>query len=270
MILLSALAIILILAVVTAALFGLARYEIHRSKKQLEQERGVAGLETAVTGLRTQIRNQFWSNASVNVPSLNFDQAISGAPNEQTGFFSLSLSAQLGDGSTRDKLIATQSRPSLLALEDPDDPFRGALATVDLLQVSAHASRLGQAPLKAYDPLPLAAQPVIAVRQIPLSQFTLYSSADVAIDATVTPDAGRAYALGNISVQNGTVQTDFPLAAGANIDLAAGGALESRSSPDSAPVSMQLSSTPIRTGRLWPRVWIAPQFYRVATSRWVP
>jgi hypothetical protein len=249
MVLLVALAIILILAVVTAGLFGLARYELHRSKKQLEQDRGVAGMETAVTGLRAQIRNQFWLNASLNVLSLKFDQAVTGAPNERTGFFSQSLTAQLGDGSAGDTLIATQSRPSLLALEDPDDPFRGSLAVVDLLHISANANRLGQDPVKAYDPLPLAAQPVIAVRQIPLSQFTLYSSGDLGIDATLTPDAGRTYALGNISVRNGSVETDFPITSGANIDLAAGGALESRSSPGSAPVSMQVSST---TDQSWP------------------
>src|SRR5262249_19236066 len=53
----------------------------------------------------------------------------------------------------------------------------------------------------------------------------------------------------NISVQNGTVAADFPITSGANIDLADGGALESRSSPDSASVSMQVSST---TDPNWP------------------
>jgi hypothetical protein len=249
MVLLIAMAMLLILAIVTAGLFGLARYELHRSKKQLDQDRGVAGMETAVIALRAQIRNQFWFNASLTVPSLNFDQASSSAPNEQTGYFSQSLSVQLGDGSAGDKLIATQSRPSLLPLQDPEDPFRGALAVVNLLQVSAHASRLGQGPLKAYDPLPLGAQPVIAVRQIPLSEFSLYSNGDLSLDAALTPHAGRTYALGNISVRNGNVETDFPIASGGNIDLAAGGALESRSSPGSAPVSMQVSST---TDQNWP------------------
>jgi hypothetical protein len=243
MVLLIAMAMLLILAVLTAGLFGLARYELHRSTKQLEQDRGVAGMETAVIALRAQIRNQFWFNASLTVPSLNFDQASSSARNEQAGYFSQSLSVQLGDGSAGDKLIATQSRPSLSPLQDPEDPFRGAIAVVNLLQVSAHASRLGQGPLKAYDPLPLGAQPVIAVRQIPLSEFTLYSSGDLPLDATLTPDAGRTYALGNVSVENGTVQTDFPLAAGANISLAASGALQARSDPESTPVSMQMSST---------------------------
>jgi len=243
MVLLIAMAMILILAILTAGLFGFARYEVHRSKKQLEQDRGVAGMETAVTGLRAQIRSQFWLNASLIVPSLNFDQASSSAPNEQTGYFSQSLSVQLGDGSAGDKLIATQSRPSLLALQDPEDPFRGSLAVVDLLHVSSHAIRLGQDPLKAFDPLPLAAQPVIAVRQIPVSQFTLYSSGDLPLDATLTPDVGRTYALGNVTAQNGAVQTEFPLAAGSNISLSASGALQARSDPESTPVSMQMSST---------------------------
>jgi hypothetical protein len=44
-------------------------------------------------------------------------------------------------------------------------------------------------------------------------------------------------------VENGTVQTDFPLAAGANISLTASGALQARSDPESTPVSMQMSST---------------------------
>src|SRR5215469_7256180 len=83
MILLIATAMILILAILTAGLFGFARYELHRSKKQLEQDRGVAGMEAAVIGLRAQIRNQFWFNASLDVTSLSFDQASSGAPNEQ-------------------------------------------------------------------------------------------------------------------------------------------------------------------------------------------
>jgi hypothetical protein len=249
MILLIAMAMILILAILTAGLFGFARYELHRSKKQLEQDRGVAGMETAVIGLRAQIRNQFSSNASLDVPSLNFEQSSSGPPKEQTGYFSQALSVQLGDGSSGDKLVATQTRPALQTLDDPYDPFRGSLAVVDLLHISARANLLGQGTAKAYDPLPVAAQPVIAVRQIPLSQFTLYSSGDLPLDAAVTPDAGRTYALGNISVQNGTVETDFPITSGANIDLAAGGALESRSSPGSAPLSMQVSST---TDQNWP------------------
>jgi hypothetical protein len=243
MILLIALAMILVLAILMVGLFGFARYELHRSKKQLEQDRGVAGMETAVIALRAQIRNQFWSNASLIVSSLNFDQASSSAPNEQAGYFSQSLSVQLGDGSAGDKLIATQSRPSLLALQDLEDPFRGSLAVVDLLHVSSHASRLGQGPLKAYDPLPLQAQPVIAVRQIPLSQFSLYSSGDLPLDAALTPTVGRTYAVGNVTIENGVVETDFPLAAGANIDLAGGGALQARSDPESTPVSMQMSST---------------------------
>jgi hypothetical protein len=249
MVLLIALAMILILAILTAGLFGFARYELHRSKKQLEQDRGVAGMETAVIALRGQIRNQFWSNSSLIVSSLNFDQASSSPPNEQTGYFSQSLSVQLGDGSGGDKLIATQSRPSLLALQDPEDPFRGSLAVVDLLHVSSHASRLGQGPVKAFDPLPLQAQPVLAVRQIPLSQFSLYSSGDLPLDAALTPTVGRTYAVGNVTIENGVVETDFPLAAGANIDLAGGGALQARSDPDSAAVSMQLTST---TDPNWP------------------
>src|SRR5262245_38241996 len=96
MILLIAMAMILVLAILTAGLFGFARFELHRSKKQLEQDRGVAGMETAVIALRAQIRSQFWSNGSLIVSSLDFDQASSSAPNEQTGYFSQTLSVQLG------------------------------------------------------------------------------------------------------------------------------------------------------------------------------
>jgi hypothetical protein len=244
-------AMILILAIITAGLFGYARYELHRSKKQFEQDQALGGMEAAVLGLRPQIREQFWTNASLDVPSLDFDQAATGAPSEHTGYYSQSLVAQLGDGSTGDKLVATQGRPSLLVLDDPYDPFRGSLAVVDLLHISARAKLLGRGTAKAYDPMPLTAQPVIAVRQIPLSEFTLYSSGDLGIDASLTPNAGRTYTMGNVWIENGTVQTDFPLAAGANVDLATGAALQARSDPDSPAISMQLSST---SDQNWPAV----------------
>jgi type II secretory pathway pseudopilin PulG len=264
-VLLAVLAVMIVLTIFLAAMFGLAAAELRRSKKQLEQDRGVAGMEAAVTAdLRLNIRSQFSSNASLDIPSLSLGQARSGTPNEGSGYYAFSLSAQSPSGDT---VPATQSRPSLFALEDSDDPFRGTLAIVDLLYITASANRIDQSPPQWGDPLSLGSHPVLAIRQIPLSQFSIYSSDDLELDGSLNPDTGRVYSLGNITV-SGPVQTDFPLGAAANINLSgAGSSLQARSAPDSAPVTMQLSST---TDPDWPALAKSVDHSTILSGRDLP
>ena len=261
-VLLAVLAVMIVLTIFLAAMFGLATTELRRSKKQLEQDRAVAGMEAAVTAdLRLNIRSQFSSNASLDIPSLSLAQPGSGTPNEGSGYYAFSLSAQSPSGDT---VPATQSRPSLFALEDSDDPFRGTLAIVDLLYITASANRIDQSPPQWGDPLSLGSQPVVAIRQIPVSQFSIYSSDDLALDVAAP---GRVYSLGNITV-SGPVQTDFPLGAAANINLSgAASSLQARSAPDSAPVTMQVSST---TDPGWPALAKSVDHSTILSGRDLP
>lgn len=263
MVLLAILAILLVLTIITAGIFGMFRFELRRSQKQLEQDRGVAGMEAATLELGPKIRSQFSSQAFVELPSLSLEETGPPAPSEQTGFYTLSLSAQFPGGQI---VPATQMRPALLALQDSDDPFRGAQAVVELLYVTAAANRIGQSPAQPGDPLSLGSQPVVAIRQIPVSQFSVYSWTDLELDGTLTPDSGRVYSLGDVTV-NGLVRTDFPLGAASNINLAAGSGLESRSGPDAAPVTMQVSST---TDPQWPALAKSVNHSTILSGRDLP
>jgi hypothetical protein len=239
MVLLAVLAIVLVLTIIAAGTFWMFRFELRRSQKQLEQDRAVARMEAATLELGPEIESQLSSQASVELPALSLEEAGPPAPSEQTGFYTLSLSAQFSGGQI---VPATQMRPALLALQDPDDPFRGAQAVVELLNVTANANRIGGQRAQPGDPLSLGSQPVIAIRQIPVSQFSVYSWTDLELDGTLTPDSGRVYSLGDVTV-NGLVRTDFPLGAASNINLAADSGLEAHSDPDAVPVTMQVSST---------------------------
>jgi hypothetical protein len=155
----------------------------------------------------------------------------------------------------------------LVSLESLDDPFRGALAVTTDLNVQATASRMGQVQ-GDYNVLSLESQPTIEIRQIPASQFSLYSAgSDLVVNGSQFPDLGRTYAMGNVTIQNGTVSTEYPLAVAGNVELLTGGALQARSSPGTAPVVMQVGST---VDPIWPSLAKSVDHSEIISGRDLP
>jgi hypothetical protein len=261
-----ALGTLLVLLILGAALFRLAKNESASSQKLLQQDRGVAEMEAAVGALRGQLKNAFAQDAAVDLTSLAADPGPTSLGQEQ-GFYNVSLSVSSSAG---DIVWATQNRPALVSLDNQDDPFRGARAFTTELSIDTKATRIGQ-PQGAYDVLSLQSQPTMQIRQIPVSQFSLYNAgADLVLNGSLFPgltNLGRTYAMGNVTILNAAASTEYPLTAAGNVELLSGGALQARSSPESAPMEMQVAST---TDPIWPSLAKSVDHSEIVSGRDLP
>ncbi len=100
-------------------------------------------------------------------------------------------------------------------LETPSDPFAGATAEVARVAVAATAMDKTASSARIVDKTVTAA-PEIDIRQIPISEFTLYAAgrADLQLDAVIFPEGiGRVFAEGNVDVR-GVISSAYPLVSG--------------------------------------------------------
>jgi hypothetical protein len=119
-------------------------------------------------------------------------------------------------------------------LTSAGDPFYGAKAQVATIRLEAQAQ--AREPLRvANNKKTIQVTPEIQIREIPLSQFTVFSaashlhlnSANFAVD-DVGSGAGRIFSQGNVTV-SGSLETGYPIVTGADIHL--GGSLVAKTSP---------------------------------------
>ena len=164
---------------------------------------------------------------------------------------------------------ATETHNTLNLLSLPDDPFRGALASTSELDVTAVAIRLGSTKPKGnYDFLSLRSKPVLSIRQIPVSEFSLYSwGGNVTLDAAITPNIGRTYVNGDLNVTGGIANASYPVATSGNVNLIGGASLEARSAPDVAAIALPIEST---TSNEWLSLAKSTQHSTVLTGRDLP
>jgi hypothetical protein len=142
-------------------------------------------------------------------------------------------------------ISATETHNTVSLLTFPDDPFRGAMASTSELDVTAIAVRLGQTKPKGnYDFLSLRSKPVLSIRQIPVSEFSMFSwGGSLTLNAAITPNIGRTYIQGDLNITGGIANASYPVAASGNVNLSGGAILEARSAPGAEAIALPVEST---------------------------
>jgi hypothetical protein len=242
----SALAILLgtivILAIIGAALFEIGNAGRDRSLTTEYRDRAVADIEFNLEGLRQSVASQFAQQAWLDVSRLGSNQDQN-SESDETGFYNVDVQAEVQAPSNQ--IWATQSHNNFQALTSADDPFRGMAAVVDTFTVTADAqSTISGSSDQRFNLPSLALTPQISVRQIPVSEFTLFCSAGAfQVEAPVEPAIGRIHTEGDLVISGGAVTALYPVTAGGNITMANNASLLAQSGPNQQQLSFPVQST---------------------------
>jgi hypothetical protein len=228
-----------IFGVIAAAVFEGANAARDRALKNQYRDRATAGVEFGLEAIRQSIADQFRQQAYVDATSLSSDGGQTKGSKE-SGYYNIRIQARSADN----QIFATQGHSALEGLTDPDDPFRGSVATVAKVSVAAQAESLVNSYKDRFGLPAMRFTPEIDVRQIPVSQFTLFASAaSLALDPLRAASIGRVYSGGDLTIWGGQVSSLYPVIAGGNITLSDNGALLAQSDPDQPAVSFPVQST---------------------------
>jgi hypothetical protein len=227
-------------AVLVLMLCSFSRETERATTKRQYQDRGVEKIETGMMDLHRALENQFQQNAQIETSRLSTDSGQT-AGNLEHGMYNLTMNAV----TSAPIINATETHADLRLLNFPDDPFRGAMASIYELDVTAFAQRLGLTKPKGNDDfLSLRSTPLLSIRQIPVSQFSLISwGASLTLNAALIPNLGRAYINGDLNLTSGTANSSYPLTAAGNVNLTGRAVLVARSAPDSEAIPLPVAST---------------------------
>jgi hypothetical protein len=208
--------------------------------KRQYQDRGEEKIEMGLMALRDEIEEQFKQEARVETRTLSTDFGQTNG-NLERGMYDLKIDA-MDPGSI---IGATETHGTVSLLTSPDDPFRGTMASTYELDMTALALRLGQTkPNGNGDFLSLRSTPVLSIRQIPVSEFSIFSwGGSLTLNASVIPNIGRTYINGDFNVVEGIANASYPLAASGNVNLRDGARLEARSAPNEEAIALPVNST---------------------------
>jgi hypothetical protein len=231
---------VVIAAVLVLLYLSFTQQTEQAARKRQYQDRGEESIEIGMISLRDTLTEQFRRNAQVEINALS---TISG-PNKgslEQGMYNLRVDAA-GSSSI---VSATERHAAVSLLTFPDDPFRGAMAFTSELDVTAIAIRLGLSnPEANYDALSLRSKPVLSIRQIPVSEFSIYSwGGNLTLNATLTPNIGRTYVHGDLNITGGLANASYPVTASGNVNLSDGASLQARSAPSAEAIVLPVVST---------------------------
>ncbi len=232
--------------------------------KRQYQDRGEQKIEMGIIALHGALEDQFRRNGLVDTGALAIETGQTNGSLEQ-GMYNLNIAAQ----GLEPVILATESHNALSSLTFPDDPFRGAMASTSELDVTAMALRLGLSkPQGRFDFLSLRSTPVLSLRQIPVSEFSIYSGGGgMTVNAAMTPNIGRTYVNGDLNITGGIVSASYPVTAAGNVNLGSGAGLEARSSPNAQAIGLPVSST---SSNEWLALAKSTQQSTVLTGRDLP
>jgi hypothetical protein len=234
------LAVVVTTAILVLMLLSFSQETEQAAMKRQYQDRGEEKIEMGMIALHGAIEEQFQRNAQVETSSLSTKSGQTNG-NLEHGMYDLKMDAVC----SRSIISATETHNNVSLLTFPDDPFRGAMASTSELDVTAIAIRLGLTkPRGNYDFLSLRSKPVLAIRQIPVSEFSMYSwGGGLRLNAAITPNIGRTYINGDLNVTGGIANASYPLAASGNVNLSGGASLEARSAPNAEAIALPVEST---------------------------
>jgi hypothetical protein len=231
---------IVILSIVGSALFEISNAARRRALESQYRDRVVGGVEFDLQGIRQAVALQLAQQAQLNVATLDINQSQQQGSRE-TGYYNLNLQSQ----AAAPLIFATQTHDGIQSLSAPDDPFRGLLALVDTFTVTANAQSTFASDVDSRFSLPgFALTPEMSVRQIPVSEFTLYSSAQtLQVVAPAMPVVGRIHSEGDLVILGGQLASIYPVTAGGNISVGTNGSLFAQSGPGAPASTLPVQST---------------------------
>jgi hypothetical protein len=166
-----------------------------RAARTLDQDQREITTEQGILKIEEQIREQLISSGFADLGAVNpnrplsFDKTLVGQSDSPT----LSVGP----------IVRLEDRANLTSLVN-GDPFEAAMARVQLLDVTALSKTISDRKPRLSD-VQLTATPQIAVREIPVSQFTVYSAGDPFVIAP-TPfgaNVGRVFSQSTINIAAG-------------------------------------------------------------------
>lgn len=228
---------VFVLAIMGGAVFEIGNAGRQRALKTRERDRGIGGIEFGLEGVRQTVAREFEDQAWLDVAGLGSSQdQRSGST--ASGYYNISLQM---DGAAN-QIFATQLHSTLQSLVAPGDPFRGMLAVVNTFSVTADAQSLIGPTNQRFNLPALRLTPQISVRQIPVSELTLFSSA-TSFQVSQVGTIGRIHSEGDLIISGGQLTSLYPVTAGGNISLANNGSLLAQSGPDQPQLSFPVQST---------------------------
>jgi hypothetical protein len=211
------LVLVVIAGIIGASYLTFVDNERARTGRNLNQDGLRISIEQALLSLESAIRSELIATGEVKLAGLNRSETLPG--------ISLSLSSKTdGDGSEVLQVQPFADSTEVVQTLARQDLFGQALAHVTLIDVDITA--LSTVPSPRLPNLTVNDHPQIAVREIPVSQFTVFSAGDpFTLGATVfSQDIGRVFSESNLSI-TGNFVSDFTVIAGQNVNFA-GGSLE--------------------------------------------
>jgi hypothetical protein len=199
---------VLVLAAVAIAAMIAVSYLIfadnlrERAARTLEQDQRVITTEQGILEIEEQVRMQLISLGFADLgtvdpnQSFSFDKALVGHSDSAT----LSVAP----------IVRLEDRANLTSLVN-GDPFEAAMARVQLVDLTALSKTVPNSKQRLSD-VQLTARPQIAIREIPVSQFTVYSAGDPFVIAP-TPfgtNVGRVFSQSTIRIAAG-FSSAFPV-----------------------------------------------------------
>ena len=202
-----------------------------RTGRNLDQDGLRITTEQALLSLESSIRSELLTRGEVNLAYLNRTGPVAG--------ISLSLNSQTDSGV---ELLQVQAFANATKYEEfqpleNQDLFGQAHALVTKIDVGITAS--SAIPNMRLPGLNVTDHPQIAVREIPVSQFTVFSAGDpFTLGATVfSQDIGRVFSESTLSV-SGSFSSEFAIIAGQNINFQDGSLRIKDPSGNSASVTL--------------------------------
>jgi hypothetical protein len=232
--------------------------------KRQYQDRGEERIETSLSAVPSTVAGNLQASAQLELSGLSSNSGQS-TGDLTDGMYNIKMAA----GGAQSVIQATETHSGLTQLSDRDDPFRGATAATTEVDITGTANRLGATrPEADNDYLSLSTRAIVSIRQIPVSEFSVYSGGgDIALNAAVTPNIGRIYVHGNLNVSGGVANSSYPVATLGDVTLGAGAGLEARSDPGAVPIAFPVTST---AADQWPSLAKSTQQSTVLTGRDLP
>ena len=205
--------------------------------RNLNQDALRISTEQALLSLESRIRNELLTNGEVNLASLNQSRPVAG----------LSLSLRSTTDGTGNNVLRVQpfadtgDTGEYTPLLDKKDLFGQAYARQTTIDVNITTK--ATVPNVRLPDLTVTDQPQIAVREIPVSQFTIFSAANsfTLSPAVSSQDIGRVFSKSTISV-SGSFSSEFPIVAGQNVVFNGGKDSLQVKDPSGNNASIQLTS----------------------------
>lgn len=168
---------------------------LNQDQREITTEQGILEIEEQV---RKQLISSGFADLGIVDPNqpLSFGKTLVGHSDSPTLFVG--------------PIVRSEDRANLTSLVN-GDPFEAAMARVQLLDLTALSKTVSEGKKRLPD-VQLTATPQIAIREIPVSQFTVYSAGDPFVIAP-TPfgtNVGRVFSQSTISITAG-FSSAFPV-----------------------------------------------------------